>query len=176
MLPFFSLPFYFLIVTRCTAHCHFNRVQVQTLPTEQAAPVLTDSFSRGYDPYTHACKARPLTTVGRTSLSVIIIIIPPPPALSNVHLWPCRPRRYTQLCWFLTLPTINARAAFTVQAHAKHTLFARELQKRTLDSGDAMFDDDDARLPRMIGQTVTPQIHNAANNDGRPEPKINAQG
>ena len=31
-------------------------------------------FSWGYDPYTHACKARPLTTVGRTSLSVIIII------------------------------------------------------------------------------------------------------
>ena len=66
--PFFCLPCYFLIVTRCTAHCHFNRVQVQALPTEQAAPVLTDSFSRGYDPYTHACKARPLTTVGRTSL------------------------------------------------------------------------------------------------------------
>ena len=27
------------------------------------------------NPYTHACKARPLTTVGRTSLSVIIIFI-----------------------------------------------------------------------------------------------------
>ena len=66
--PFFCLPCYFLIVTLCTAHCHFNRVQVRALPTEQAAPVLTDSFSRGYDPYTHACKARPLTTVGRTSL------------------------------------------------------------------------------------------------------------
>ena len=36
-----------LIETRCTAHCSFNRVQVQTLPTEQAAPVLTDSFSQG---------------------------------------------------------------------------------------------------------------------------------
>ena len=32
-------------------------------------------FSRGYDPYAHACEARPLTTVGRTSLSVITIII-----------------------------------------------------------------------------------------------------
>ena len=53
----------------------FNRVQVQTLPTEQAALVPTDSFSRGYDPYTHACKARPLMTVGRTSLSVIVIVI-----------------------------------------------------------------------------------------------------
>ena len=66
---FFSLPCYFLIVNRCIAHCQFNRVQVQALPTEQAAPVLTDSFSRGYDLYTHACKA-----VGRTSLSVIIIM------------------------------------------------------------------------------------------------------
>ena len=58
---------------RCTTHCHFNRAQVLALPTEQAAPVLT-YFSRGYDPYTHACNARPLKTVGRTSLSVIIII------------------------------------------------------------------------------------------------------
>ena len=53
----------------------FNCVQVQTLPTAQATPALTDSFLRGYDPYTHACKARPLTTVGWTSLSVIVIVI-----------------------------------------------------------------------------------------------------
>ena len=52
-------------------------MQVQALPTEQAAPVLTDSVSRGYDPCTHACNARPPTTVGRTSLSVINIIICP---------------------------------------------------------------------------------------------------
>ena len=32
-------------------------------------------FSRGYDPYTHACKARPLSTDGWTSLSVIVIVI-----------------------------------------------------------------------------------------------------
>ena len=51
----------------------FDRLYVRTSPTEQAAPVLTDSFSLGYDLYTHACKARPLTTVGRTSLSVIVI-------------------------------------------------------------------------------------------------------
>ena len=50
-------------------------VQVQTLPTAQATPAPTDSFSRGYDPHTHACKARPLTTVGWTSLSVIVIAI-----------------------------------------------------------------------------------------------------
>ena len=59
--------------TYCTLS--FNCVQVQTLPTAQATPALTDSFSRGYDPYTHACKARPLTTVGWTSLSVIVFVI-----------------------------------------------------------------------------------------------------
>ena len=54
----------------------FNCVQVQTLPTAQAASALTDSFFVGlYDPYNHPCKARPLTTVGRTSLSVIVIVI-----------------------------------------------------------------------------------------------------
>ena len=44
---------------------------MQILPTAQATPGLTDSFSRGYDPYTH----RPLTTVGWSSLSVIVIVI-----------------------------------------------------------------------------------------------------
>ena len=47
-----------------------NSVYVQTFPTEQATPAFTDSFSRGHDPFAHACKARPLTIVGRTSLSV----------------------------------------------------------------------------------------------------------
>ena len=51
-------------------HTVKNSVQVQTLPTAQATPALTDSFSRGYDPHTHACKAKPLTIVGWTSLSV----------------------------------------------------------------------------------------------------------
>ena len=36
---------------------------MQTLPTAQATPALTDSFSWGHDPLTHACKARPLTIV-----------------------------------------------------------------------------------------------------------------
>ena len=44
-------------------------MQVQTLPTAQVTPALTDSFSWGHDPYTHAGKARPLTVVGWTSLS-----------------------------------------------------------------------------------------------------------
>ena len=52
-----------------------NCVQVQTLPIAQDTPVLTDSFSRCYDPYTHACKARPLSSDGWTSLSVIVIVI-----------------------------------------------------------------------------------------------------
>ena len=82
---YFSLPF--SVSHRDPMYCtlSFNCVQVQTLPTEQAAPALTESFSRGYDPYTHACKARPLTTVGRTSLSVIVIIfvIPADPHLGG---------------------------------------------------------------------------------------------
>ena len=52
----------------------FDCVQVQTLPTAQVTPALTDSFSWAYDPYTHACKARPLTTAGWTSFSVIVIV------------------------------------------------------------------------------------------------------
>ena len=51
-------------------HTVINSVYVQTLPTEQATSVVTDFFSRGHDPFAHACKARPLTIVGRTSLSV----------------------------------------------------------------------------------------------------------
>ena len=53
----------------------FNCVQVQTLPTAQVTLALTDFFSWDYDPYTHACEARPLTTVGWISLSVIVIVI-----------------------------------------------------------------------------------------------------
>merc|ERR1712136_702948 len=51
-------------------HTVINSVYVQTLPTEQATLVVTDFFSRGHDPFAHACKARPLTIVGRTSVSV----------------------------------------------------------------------------------------------------------
>ena len=59
--------------TCCTLS--FNCVQVQTLPIAQVTLALTDSFSWVYDSYTHACKARPLTTVGWTSLNVIVIVI-----------------------------------------------------------------------------------------------------
>ena len=51
-----------------------STVCTSNLPTEQATSVVT-VLSWGYDSYTHAYKARPLTTVGRTSLSVVIIII-----------------------------------------------------------------------------------------------------
>ena len=44
-----------------------NCVQVETLPIAQDTPVLTDSVSRCYNPYTHACNARPLSTDGWTS-------------------------------------------------------------------------------------------------------------
>ena len=38
--------------------------QLPTLPRVQGTTALTDFFSRGYDPFTHACKARPLTDLG----------------------------------------------------------------------------------------------------------------
>ena len=52
-------------------HTVINSVRAtcqQSTPTS----VVTDCLSWVYDPYTHACNARPLTIVGRTSLSVII--------------------------------------------------------------------------------------------------------
>ena len=49
---FFSLPFYFLIETRCNYTLSLNRVQVQTLPTAQVPSALTDAFSWGHDPLT----------------------------------------------------------------------------------------------------------------------------
>ena len=61
-----------LIEISCTSHC---RAQAQTLPIAQDTPVLIDSFSRVYDPHTHACKARPPSTDGWTSLSVIVIVM-----------------------------------------------------------------------------------------------------
>ena len=45
-------------------HTVINSVQVHILPTVQLPSALTDSFSWGHDPFTHACKARPLTIVG----------------------------------------------------------------------------------------------------------------
>ena len=56
-------------------HTVIDSVYVRTLPAVQVPSALTDSFSRGHDPFTHACKARPLTVVEWTSLSVIVIVI-----------------------------------------------------------------------------------------------------
>ena len=72
-------------------HTVINSAYVQILPTEQATSVVTDFFSWGYDPYTHACKARHLTTVGRTSLSVIIIISRQEKAASHATPTPSGP-------------------------------------------------------------------------------------
>ena len=72
-------------------HTVINSAYVQNLPTEQATSVVTDFFSWGYDPYTHACKARHLTTVGRTSLSVIIIISRQEKAASHATPTPSGP-------------------------------------------------------------------------------------
>ena len=57
-LRFLFQPPVFLTEIRCTAQCHLTCVQVQTLPTAQATPALTDSFSWGYDPYTHTIAVR----------------------------------------------------------------------------------------------------------------------
>ena len=55
---------------RCTAHCHQQCVRAKL--ANRASHLSCNRFySRCYDPYTHAWKARPPTTVGRTSLSVI---------------------------------------------------------------------------------------------------------
>ena len=56
-------------------HTVINSVYVQTLPTEQATSVVTDFFSRGHDPFAHACEARPLTIVGRTFFECVIVIV-----------------------------------------------------------------------------------------------------
>ena len=49
-------------------HTVINSVYVQTLPTEQASPALRLFFAGSS--FAHACKARPPTIVGGTSLSV----------------------------------------------------------------------------------------------------------
>ena len=59
-------------------------------------------FSWGYDPYTHACKARPLTTFGRTSLSVVIII----PWLHSIV-----PRRFCVAMSFWRTPQMKRRCS-----------------------------------------------------------------
>ena len=47
----------------CDLHTVVNSVSVTHL-AKSARHALTDFFSRGYDPFTHACKARPLTDLG----------------------------------------------------------------------------------------------------------------
>ena len=56
-------------------HTVISSVLVHTLPTAQVTSAFTDSFSMGHDPFAHACKARPLTIVGWTSLSVSLSLL-----------------------------------------------------------------------------------------------------
>ena len=56
---------------RCTAHCHQQCARANL--ANRASHISCNRFFHGVMT-PHACKARPLTTVGRTSLSVIIII------------------------------------------------------------------------------------------------------
>ena len=57
-----------------TAHCHQQCASAHL--ANSASPISFNRlFSWGHDPITHACKARPLTVVGWTSLSVIVVVI-----------------------------------------------------------------------------------------------------
>ena len=70
-----SLCFFRPLFCSCSMYCTQSSTVCTCKTCQQSEPLqLQQIFSRGYDPYTHACKARPLTTVGRTSLSVIIIL------------------------------------------------------------------------------------------------------
>ena len=128
---YFSLPFSFSHRDPMYCTLSFNCVQVQTLPTEQAAPALTDSFSRSSDPYTHACKARPLTTVGRASLSVIVIIgrFSPQPHSNNTRrsvkvvrsiLVVCHPRPHHMREEALCQKSPLMEAALDPLSHSSH--------------------------------------------------------
>ena len=52
----------FLFLCDCTLSPTVS--QLHTLPRAQGTTVSTDSFSRGYGPFTRARRARPLTDVG----------------------------------------------------------------------------------------------------------------
>ena len=57
-----------------TTHCHQQCACAHL--ANSASPISFNRFSlQGHEPYTHACKARPLTVVGWTSLGVMVIVI-----------------------------------------------------------------------------------------------------
>ena len=56
-----SLRVFFLL---CSMYCTLS------FANRASTSVVTDFFSRGHDPFAHACNARPLTIVGWTSVSV----------------------------------------------------------------------------------------------------------
>ena len=67
----------------CSMYCTLSSTVCTCKPCQQSKPQqpLQTLFSRGHDPFAHACKARPLTIVGRTSLSVSLSLS----ALGNRH-------------------------------------------------------------------------------------------
>ena len=115
-----ALSFFHACVSPCDPmYCSlsFNCAQVQTLPTEQATPALTDSFSRGYGPSAHACKARPLTYVGWTSLSVSMSI--------NV------PAEWTGISVFPSTGSLNNMSANVVSVCLARTGFSQQPIERS---------------------------------------------
>ena len=70
--PVFDSSFRVFFCVRCYCTLSSTVCKCHTLPTAQVPSALTDSLSWGHDPFTHACKARPLTVVRWTSLSVIV--------------------------------------------------------------------------------------------------------
>ena len=63
--PVFCYVFFRVHLMFDVLHTVLNSGLVHTLPIEQASSVQQILFSRGDDPYIHACKARPsLTDVG----------------------------------------------------------------------------------------------------------------
>ena len=67
-------PVFLLFVIDVIAHCH--QQCASTHLANSASPISFNRlFSWGYDPFTHACKARPLTDVGWTSVSASLSLL-----------------------------------------------------------------------------------------------------
>ena len=67
---------FFSLCVRCTAHCHQQCVSAHV--ANSASHISSYRlFSRGHDPFAHACEARPLTIVGWISLSVSLSLSSP---------------------------------------------------------------------------------------------------
>ena len=67
--------FFRVFVFDVTPHCHQQCASAHL--ANSASPISFNRlfFSWGHDPFTHACKAKPLAVVGWTSLSVIVVVV-----------------------------------------------------------------------------------------------------